>query len=309
MIKKINITAPANSVEDVIEYEKAGITEIYLGFMDSNKTYKNSINKRFKTSANFNNFDELKKVRNIFSGKISFTLNAPFFDVSQLNELKSQIETTKNFVDNYIIADISIINLVKKIAPKKEIVISCIASCLNSETVQFYKSLGIKKIILPRHLTIEEIKIIVNNHPDINFEVMILNQFCRNIDGFCSRCHITRQKGKKEETITNCNIPFKYNILNLNNNPISDLAKINLGSYLKFNPWCGLCFIKELEKIGVTNLKIVGRGNNLKKKVLDIKLVQKVINKTKLTDKEFQNFCKQNFKETFNKSCNHNCYY
>ena len=305
MTKKICVVAPASAVEEVVEYEKLGVSEIYLGFLDYEKNLQNIINKRAKASANFNSIEELKKVRTIFSGQISFTLNAPFFNTSQLAELKIQIKQTKELVDNYIVADVSIINLVKNLAPEKGIIISCIATTLNSDTAKFYHSLGAKKIILPRHLTLTEIKQIVKNNSEIKFEVMILNQFCRNIDGFCSRCHIM----EGEQVITNCNIPFSYKLMSLNNTKINELAKVNLGSYLKFNPKCGLCFIKELEKVGVDSLKIVGRGNDLKKKREDVKLVQEVINATKLEEKEFQTFCKTIFVKNFGVACHNNCYY
>lgn len=306
-MKKIKITAPASSLDDVKSYFKLKVEEIYLGFKDVKENKWKIANKRNEKNANFLSLENLKKVKEInpFS-EVSFTLNNAFYDVNQLKNVEKQIKETRDYVDNYIIADPSIISLVKKIAPKKGIIISCIGTCFNSETAKFYAKLGAKKVILPRQFNSEEIIAIAKNNPKIKFEAMILNQFCRNVDGFCTRCHIP----EGEIALSNCYIPFSGHIVNLNSTPEEDLftAESNIKSVLqKFKPECGICFIKKFQNAGIDSLKIVGRDHTTKRKVDDVKLVQNAIKAVKKED--FENECRTLFEKRFGRKCYNNCHY
>ena len=218
----MKIVAPASLIEDIAEYNKLGIEEIYLGVNNltegENENNKwDSVNERFERGANFENLEQIKEINRINNlakkpAELSLTLNKSFYNSRQLARAKEQVMIFKDYVDNFIVSELSIIKFLKENAPKNKIILSCINVCLNSNAVNFYKNLGIKKIILPRHLSIEELKSITLNNPEIEFEVMILNQFCRNLDGFCSRCHIPEHK----VFTTTCNIPFKQKIYFIN---------------------------------------------------------------------------------------------
>ena len=68
-------------------------------------------------------------------------------------------------IDAYIIADIGVLSLVKKISPKKEIHISTQASIVSAEGANMYASLGAKRVVLSRELTFDEIADIRKNTP------------------------------------------------------------------------------------------------------------------------------------------------
>ena len=303
----MEIVAPLNSIEDIKSYLELGVSEIYLGLNIDKRGQKwNSTNERFesKASINIETLKEIKKLnlRAKKSAKLSLTLNRSFYTQQQLAETIKQIKETKNLIDNYIVADPSIIELVKKYAPDKEITLSCIGVCLNSCTAKFYKEKGVKKIVLPRHLTLEEIKEIIREAPELEYEVMILNQFCRNVDGYCFRCHIP----ESEIYTTTCNIPFNYKIISENKQKI-ETVKENIGTLLKkFNPFCGICALKELERIGVNFVKIVGRNNHNVRKTNDVKFIQKAIS---IPDKNNKEECKKLFTKYYQFKCKNNCYY
>ncbi len=300
-INKVKIVAPASNLKDVEEYEKLKVDELYIGLIDSDDNKWHQINKRNENNANFTNIEDIKKIKEINKySEVSLTLNASFYNKKGIKKVKKQIEETKNYVDNYIIADPSIIPLVKKTG--KGIILSCISATMNSQAVKFFKGLGVKKIILPRHLNIKEIKKIISENKDMEFEVMILNQFCRNVDGLCSRCHIPNG----EYALSNCYIPYKSKVIKLKECNDETVKKVhqNIANILtKFNPECGICFIEEFEKYGIDSLKIVGRDHLTEKKIKDVKLIKEILKG--LTKEE----CKDKFEENFGFKCNNNCYY
>jgi putative protease len=282
----MKIAAPASSIKDAEMYFRIKADEIYLG-LESNGE---SLNKRSEKNANFTTAEDIKKARtaNPFS-EISFTLNSPFYDDKQLEEVKKQVIETRDRVDNYIIADASLIETIKKLAPEKGIIISCIGTCFNSKTAELYTRLGAKKIILPRHFSAEEIEKITAKNPSIKFEAMVLNQFCRNIDGFCTRHHISGR--------SNCNIPFSGEMFGGN-----EKAKKNIASILtKHRPECGLCFIERFEKAGLDSVKIVGRDHTTERKEKDARLVRGAI---KNPEK-----CRELFEKAYFKCTKENCHY
>jgi len=313
----MKIAAPASSKEDIISYNKINVEEIYFGANNlSESEHKNnkwdSVNERFERKANFTNLEEIKEINKINSlaekpAELSLTLNRAFYNKAQFKRAKEQVLAVKDYIDNFIVSDISLINFIREHAPNNGIILSCIAVCLNSDTVKFYQQLGVKKIILPRHLSIDEIKSITADNPNMEFEVMILNQFCRNVDGFCSRCHIPQGDPEKEIFDTPCNIPYHQTLYPLKQNLDKQLISENIKSVIKkFNPFCGICFIRELEKNGVNNLKIVGRANSNIRKNNDAQFIRKVL---KIKDEDYKTKCKELFRQYYNFNCKNNCYY
>lgn len=302
----MKIVAPASTLGDIEAYNKLGVDEIYFGLREDNgKNNWDIINKRSEVNANFLDYLALEEIKT--SSELSFTINSPFFTQGKIEQVKEQVLRTKDIVDNYIISDPSLIRQIKKLAPDNGLILSVIGVCLNSETARFYKRLGIRKIILPRHLNMEEYRAIVRNNPEIEFEVLIMNQYCRNIDGFCSRCHIPL--GNKQ--LENCDILFNSKIIRLNKNVSDKELKIvhsNIQSIIqKYYKVCGLCHIREFRDIGINHLKIVGRNNSADKKIKDVMIIKKAIDN--LNDMDFEKICKNLFKEGFGFRCKNNCYY
>ncbi|MFW6025273.1 MAG: U32 family peptidase [Candidatus Woesearchaeota archaeon] len=314
----MKIVAPASSIEEVKKFNELEVDEIYFGLKSlEDKEIEDrkwdSVNERFEKKGNFTNVEEIKKVYELNknaskSAELSLTLNRAFYTNDQLKRALNQIKKTKKYINNYIIADPSLINPVKKIAPNLNIKLSCISVCLNPETAKFFKNRGIKRIALPRHLTLKEIKEI-KKESDIELESMILNQFCRNIDGFCYRCHIPVPG--KDRFITNCNISFRQKIFNIDSNKREmKNADRNIASILnRFNPFCGICFLKRLKKLGVNHLKIVGRSNSTERKVNDIKFIQNALSFSDIRKSDYIKKCKKLFEEYYGFKCKNNCYF
>ena len=132
--------------------------------------------KRFglRTFAGNFDLDELKWAVDFVHNagkKIYVTINIIPHD-SDFDGLDEYVKTLDDLgVDAVIVADLGVMQVVKRVAPTVDIHISTQANVTNSETTKLYASLGAKRIILARELSLDEIKKIRAELPsDIELE-------------------------------------------------------------------------------------------------------------------------------------------
>ena len=90
------------------------------------------------------------------------------------------------FTDMNIIEDIRMFGL-------KPVVSSC-AEVVNAYSAKMYQKEGCKRIIFPRDLTLEEMKSIIHEVPDMEYEMFFMNSGCRFTDGHCLGIHATEER-------------------------------------------------------------------------------------------------------------------
>ncbi len=92
-------------------------------------------------------------------------------------------------VDGIIVANISIASMLKT-KNYKNIVISNLFGTYTSQAVEFLLTqFNPIKVILPRDISIENIKTIVSSFPDTNFECFLYGDNCRFSESFCFSEH------------------------------------------------------------------------------------------------------------------------
>ena len=317
----MDILCPVNRAEEVPAVIEAGATELYCGVMPTRwrKSYTNmaSPNRREWDSSNLQGFDQLRAVIDVAHDRavpVYITLNA-LYTAGQYDALKGQIEEMRACgVDAAIVADVGMMLTLRDRQPDWELHVSTGGTTFNSETVAFFKGLGVRRIVLPRHYRIDEMAAIAQRNPDVRFEAFIMNRGCKNIDGFCTFHH-----GVNEVRFRNLwKIPKKLNadkvlltamhrlprpaaeslaragvfgsvgacFLNYDvkvetSRPVPAEAKRRAKETISssFNlltgiDTCGGCAIRRLVQGGVTSLKIVGRNNLTSKKVKDIRYLK-----------------------------------
>lgn len=320
----INILAPTNNPNEVERLIEAGANELYCGVISKTwyKYYTNmgSINRREFIISNLNSFDDLKSVvetAHSYNVPVFLTMNA-FYSKKQFNLVLEEAEKALNLdVDAVIVADINLLLELNKIGNSVDLHISTGGTVFNSKTAEFYKGLGVKRIILPRHLTLKEITKI-SKVKNIDFEIFIMNTRCMNIDGFCTYQHGINEI--KHTTVGNImkRIHFDYMISNFMNylpnlfdyairrGVLGDTSacclnynvKVLFNKYLKIKNrainnikcnikqeigprqllnHCGACSLYKLNDIGVRSVKIVGRENPTTKKIRDVAFLKNML--------------------------------
>jgi putative protease len=318
----VKILAPVNKSQEVERIIKAGADEIYCGVLPDNwlNKYTNvaSPNRREWRSANLPGFEELKRVVDIAHTcrvPVYLAVNA-FYTEEQYPLILQQIEQAKIIgVDSFIIGDLGLILIIKKMNLNISFHISNTGTTFNSETVKFYKELGASRIILPRQLSIGEIAELVGSENNIEFEVFIMNSGCKNIDGFCTFHHgvneilypgtwnffkklgfdhyllglvrsvpfglSRRIKSGIFGIDSACLLNYKVSLIS-NESSRKDSTSSAKAISSSFNLFsgadpCGACDLYRLNKIGVDSIKIVGRNYPSAKKVKDVKFLKKLL--------------------------------
>lgn len=314
----IKYTIGIKNIENLKKIKDIGISNIYCGYLDNEivKKFPEAfciINRRGENSnicgkRNFKKFAlEAKK-----QGLNSYITFNGLCTPEQYDWLLEAIKYVSSFdaVKGIIVCDIGLLLRLKQMKYNKHIVISTGGTTFNSSTVSFYKQFGITRIVLDRQLKTDEIKSILENHKDINFEIFITFGNCLFVDGFCSFLHTmeTQEQSKKEfynlnKEITMCGkiygeqIDGTYKIKNNSNKHY--LIKPN-NNFKGPVTGCNLCNINKLKNFSDKIIyKIVSRGNLFFDEFnLIIPYLNKLSNIENEKDKELI------FKKIFNYYCN-----
>ena len=191
----MKIKAPLSGLSEVKDLCESGIDEIYTGLLPGNSYSIPFIyNDRLEYDSNLHGFQELRDaiaVAKKYNVKVSVAVNLRYYDSdTQRDNLYMYLEQlSASDIDSIIVNDINVFLILKKLRSDKKLILSCLANPFNSYAIHFYKQFGVNRITLPRHLTLEEIVSIRSSHPDVDFEVFIALEKCRNINGLCGFFH------------------------------------------------------------------------------------------------------------------------
>ncbi len=262
----MKITAAANMGQDF----NLNADEFYLGYISNKWTKKYGIiaspNRRYFLESNIPDLSEINKEKTIF-----VTFNAPYYDDDQKKLIIQDAKKLAGLgINGFIVSDFLMIKPLKKLT-NLQIHMSTIANTFNHKTAKMYFNMGADRIILPRQLTLKEIKQIIKNTPG-KYEVFMLNDMCKNIDGFCGFHHGLEDIAGSEH---GCLLLNKFKVSG-SPNPTKRIINKRLEK-TKFGRFCGACFINEFKKIGIESVKIVGRRMPFEEKQKAINFIRSVI--------------------------------
>lgn len=190
-----------------------------------------------------------------YSIKAYMTVNAVIYD----NDIKTAQKVVKKAkeggVDAIIIWDPAVIEIAKK--EKMPFIVSTQANVSNKETVNFYKKLGAKRVVLARELTLKQIQAIKKN-TNIEIETFIHGAMCVAISG---RCILSAYLFNKSSNCGSCSQPCRKEwTLSDGENEFQTEGKF----FLNAKDLCMIEFIPELIKAGIDSFKIEGRKRDPK---------------------------------------------
>jgi putative protease len=174
---KPELLAPAGSIEAFHTAIDAGADAIYLGLSDFNARLR-AKNFTSKTLSYLVPFAHTKNV------KIYVTLNIQLkqTDLEQVIHVLYQLEQIG--VDAIIVADPGVIEIARTHFPKLTLHGSTQMAVHNSAGVQMAEKLGIKRVVLARELSINEISSIKKS-THIELETFVHGALCYSISGNC----------------------------------------------------------------------------------------------------------------------------
>ncbi len=250
----MELLAPAGNFEKFLTAMHFGADAVYLA------------GNRFGLRAFAGNFSddeivEAVKIAHKNGKKVYITLNIIAKD-NDFVGLKEYLEFLQNKakVDAVIVADIGVLQFVRVHAPMLDIHVSTQANIINSYTANFFADLGVKRLILARELSLEQIKNIRKNlSPKVQIEVFVHGAMCMAYSGRCLLSnYLTGRDSNHGECVQACR--WKYYVREVSRDDELEVQEDEKGSYI-FNSkdLNMLPFLKELKEIGVDSIKIEGR--------------------------------------------------
>lgn len=272
MKNKVELLAPAGNLERLKWAIKYGADAVYLG------------GENYSLRANAINFtlDELEegvKYAHKHNVKVYVTVNIVFHD----EELKGIEEYLRNLekigVDAIISSDLFILDLLKEKNINLEFHLSTQACTLNYEAVKFYKNEGVKRVVLARECSKNDIKEIIDK-TNVDTEVFIHGAMCVNYSG---RCVLSNYMTNRDSNRGGCaqicrwNFDLMYNEENKVNTDIPFMIAPKDLSLLEYIP--------ELIDMGVKSFKIEGRMKSIYYVATLLSVYRRVIDKYEKTGK------------------------
>lgn len=306
----MKLVVPITSDEDILPLVHAGADEFYCGISTDEFADLQGFtvwNKRPDMFMNFKSFDVLKKAIDLAHDngkKVFLTVNSLGYVESYYIYLEKVITTAyKMGINGFIVSDIGIINLIKKLNLKCELHISTTAVVYNSEAVKFYKKLGATRIIFPRHIDIAEMTSVSQKDTEMQYEIFMMNSRCPNEDGLCTIEHIINSRNK----IYGCFFLQNFKVYD------PDHGESENKNYCKFiRNACGACIIPKISRTPIEYLKIVGRECPLPKRIADCVFLKSVINFQNNFDGSpdaTSDKIREIYEKIYKKSCERSCYY
>ncbi len=176
--------------------------------------------------------------------------------------LEKYLHSIKDFgIDAMIIADLGVLNTVKRIIPNMEIHISTQASAVSAEVCRAYYELGAKRVVLARELTMDEIMEIKAKIPrELELEAFIHGSMCVSFSG---RCTLSNYLTARDANRGSCTQPCRWNFALVEEKrpdvPLPIMETENGTFILGSKDMCMIEHIPELMESGIDSFKIEGR--------------------------------------------------
>lgn len=242
-MKKIEVLAPAGSMESLIAAVNNGADAIYLG------------GNRFSARAYASNFDDdnMKKAvdyAHIYNVKVYVTINTILKD----EEIKEAADYAgflyKIGVDALIIQDTGLIDILRKTYPDFELHASTQMTIHNPEGAVYFNKKGLKRIVLSRELSLDEIKYI-SDDLNIETEIFVHGALCVCYSGQCLMSSmIGNRSGNRGRCAQPCRMVYTLK---------GKKGEERKGYLLSTKDTCLIDNIEDIIKSGTSSLKIEGR--------------------------------------------------
>ncbi|MDR8522951.1 prephenate-dependent tRNA uridine(34) hydroxylase TrhP [Shewanella fidelis] len=175
------------------------------------------------------------KMENLAAGiKEAHSLNKKLYVVSNIAphnaKLKTYIKDMEPVVamqpDALIMSDPGLIMMVREAFPDQVVHLSVQANAINWASVKFWESQGIKRVILSRELSLDEIEEIRQRCPDIELEVFVHGALCMAYSGRCLLSGYINKRDPNQGTCTNA-CRWKYDVHEAQQTESGDVVAVN----------------------------------------------------------------------------------
>ena len=250
---KIELLAPAGDLEKFKMAINYGADAVYLageafGMRTASKNFS------------FDDLKEATKYAHDRNKKIYITVNIlPHNeDLIGLDDYIKQLIDIG--IDALIVSDPGIYSIIREIDENIEVHWSTQASVTNYKTVKFWENMGVDRVVLARELSLEEIKNIKTNVPNITLENFVHGAMCISYSG---RCLLSNYMIGRDANRGDCAhaCRWKYNLVEEKRpGEYFPIVEDEKGTYIyNSKDLCMIDSIPDLIDAGIDSFKIEGR--------------------------------------------------
>lgn len=253
-MNKPEILAPAGNIEKLKTAVDFGADAVYLGGSKLNL-------RAFADNFSDEELHEGISYAHERGRKVYVTVNV-FPHNADLDGLEEYLKKLYDFkVDAIIVSDPGIIMTAREVVPELELHLSTQANNVNWKSARFWHEAGVKRIVLARELSLEEIKEIRAKLPEsCELEAFVHGSMCMSYSG---RCLISNYMTGRDSNRGACAQPCRYKYYLMEEKRPGQYFPVfedERGTYImNSKDLCMIEHIPELIAAGVNSLKIEGR--------------------------------------------------
>jgi len=320
----MKITAGLGSIDEYVRYVEAGADEFFCGYVpyEWNRKYGTvlPLNRREVLGVNvqIGAESELKILAALvkkYGKPVHLTFNSLYYTPEQYPEIADIICRCMELgFSSFIIADPALLIYLKNRGISCEIHLSGETAEVNSRMMDAFDRLNVYRLIFHRKNSFADMESVIRHEREkgsggaCEFEAFVLNELCQFSGAFCNSLHC-------DEMGYLCRVPYRIGEIkenSLRNKEKEELEyderKYDSDGYLCGETGCGLCALYQLQRVGITHLKLVGRGNYvdfMEKDIRNLKTALDILENSG-TEEEYIEKIKR---KVFPYGCSGLCYY
>ena len=324
----MKIVAGLGSIDEYETFVKAGADEFFCGYVPFSWAQKygviHPLNRREVLFYNvqigsMSELQILKKMVDYYGKPVELTFNSIYYTGEQYPVIAEIItQCMAAGFENFIIADPALMLYLRQEKTHCGIHLSGETAEVNRGMLEQMLPFGIRRVIFHRKNSLEDMQSCIKeaDFPH-EYEAFILNELCHFSGAFCNSLHC-------DELTHLCRVP--YELGNLHKKEETDAAQKDVAEtdriqgkegkglpldedgYLTGSTGCGLCALYRMKQVGITHLKLVGRGNYTDFMEKDIRQLRKALDILEKSDNELQ-YQREMKASLFPDGCSQNCYY
>ena len=253
-MRKVELLAPAGNLEKLKIAIAYGADAVYFG------------GEAFGLRAGAENFTKEDMVKGVAYAHergcrcyLTFNIFPHNEDIPAMEDYLRSIADVD--IDAFLVSDPGTVDMIQEIIPTAEIHLSTQANMTNYRTANFWYQKGVKRVVLARELTLEEIKTMRKEIPeDMEIETFVHGAMCISYSG---RCLLSNFMVERDANRGMCAHPcrWKYSLVE-EKRPEEQypVEEDDRGTYImNSKDLCMIEHIPDLVEAGISSLKIEGR--------------------------------------------------
>lgn len=251
IIKKPELLAPAGNLEKLKTAIMYGADAVFVG------------GKEFSLRSQASNFtlEDIKEAVEFakqYNAHIHVTCNIILHE-ENLNGIKEYLQALDDIgVTAIIVADPYIMKIAKSLDLKLEVHVSTQLSTLNLKAIEFYKNMGMDRVVLGREVTYEDLKTIMSYAP-VDVEYFIHGAMCIHYSG---RCMLSNYLSRRDANRGGCSQSCRWYYDLYDHGKLVN-QKDDMPFSMSSKDMSLIDHIGELIELGVDSFKIEGRMKSL----------------------------------------------